>query len=109
METDGIMPETEGLADLLCLAKRTLKIKPACDRCGYPFLHGSERTCSTCLRHSHTPQKPRRRSRLKCDCGELAVAVVFVGIKAGDIITQEPLPMCEDCLRIEIDTVMNYL
>lgn len=95
--------------DLLSLAEQILNLKPPCDRCGHPFLHGSENQCITCLRRSHDPDKVYRRSRLKCDCGKNAVAVVYVGIKVGNVISQEPLPMCEDCLRIEIDTAANYL
>lgn len=108
-ETKGNLTDTQRIDELISLAKRTLQIKPACDVCGHPFLHGSEETCTTCLRRCHDPEKRHRRNRLRCDCGETAVAVVYAEIKIGGVFSQEPLPVCEKCLRIEIDTVANYL
>lgn len=95
--------------DLLALAGQTLNLKPPCERCGRLYLIGSATACATCLRQEHGSVKTYRRNRLKCDCGGIAVAVVYVKIKFGGVINQEPLPLCESCLRIEIDTVMNYL
>lgn len=95
--------------DLFSLAEQILNLKPPCEHCGLLYLVGSETACATCLRRSHDPDKKHRRNRLKCDCSRIAVAVVYVKIKFGGIINQEPMPLCEDCLRIEIDTAANYL
>jgi hypothetical protein len=86
-----------------------LIFKPPCDRCGQPYLSGSPSTCINCLRRSQDPDGRRRQERLKCNCGQVAAAVILVRISIGEVISLEPLAVCEDCLAIEAETERDYL
>lgn len=84
-------------------------IKPACEHCGQPYLNGSETTCRTCLRSLSDPDGRLHRVALKCDCGKVAVAVILVKIRVGELINREPLAVCTECLQIERETLKEYL
>lgn len=100
-------------------------VKPACECCGQPYLKGSETTCSQCLRRASDPcgRRPtlirsglackdrnrRSQERLRCDCGELAAAVILVKITIGGATSLEPLVVCEECLKIEMEMVRGNL
>jgi hypothetical protein len=84
-------------------------IKPPCDRCGQPYLHGSETTCRGCLRRAKDPNGRHHRLRLRCDCGKVAVVVILVKIRVGGLASLEPLAVCKNCLKIEMEMMREYL
>jgi hypothetical protein len=95
--------------DTLEVGLRRLVFKPLCDTCGEPFLKGSPTTCLNCLRRERFPTGRHRQEHLRCECGELAVAVIYVRISVGEVPSDEPLAVCLKCLDLEIETLRDYL
>ena len=82
-----------------------IKFAPECNECGAIFVDGSKTTCSRCLRLRGKKRKRRRLDiRFKCDCGEMAVAVILVKIGPEDDVREERIAVCEGCLEEETET-----
>ena len=62
------------------------------------------------LRKKRTPRKShpvRRRRRLRCDCGRIAVTVISVRVGIDPQYTIQ-LPLCRDCLSMERGLQNSY-
>ena len=79
-----------------------IKFAPECDTCGAIYLDGTKTTCSRCVKLRGEKKKRRRLEiRFKCDCGQMAVAVLLVRVGPEDDIREERIAVCEECLDEE--------
>ena len=79
-----------------------IKYADPCVECGAIYLDGTKTTCSRCVKLRGQKKKRRRLEiRFKCDCGEMAVAVILVRIGPEDDIREERIAVCEECLEVE--------
>ena len=78
-----------------------MHVKPNCKHCGRPFLGGKDGYCDLCK----TDQLPHRKKKhLRCLCGKRAIRVVFgVVTPIGDEPLEVEMPLCRDCLRLELE------
>jgi hypothetical protein len=90
-------------------AYQGLEFKPPCERCGQLFVYGTSNTCRTCLRQRGDSGVRVRKTRLLCDCGKPAVAVLIVSVIVDGFPNNQRLPVCLTCLHIEAETVSEYL
>jgi len=80
----------------------TIKYAEPCNECGAIYLDGTKTTCSRCRRLRRKNQKRRRLEiRFKCNCGEMAVAVILVRVGPEDDVREERIAVCEGCLEEE--------
>jgi len=80
----------------------TIKYAAPCNECGAIYLDGIKTTCSRCVRLKGQKRSRRRLEiRFKCDCGEMAVAVILVSIGPEDDLREERIAVCEGCLADE--------
>jgi hypothetical protein len=78
-----------------------MRVKPNCMQCGLPFLGGKDGCCELC---SSGQLSRRTKKRLRCMCGKRAIQVVFGEIvPLGDEPFEVELPLCRDCLRLEME------
>jgi hypothetical protein len=79
-----------------------IKFGPAGDVCGAIYVDGSKTTCSRCLRLRGKKRRRRRLDiRFKCDCGEMAAAVILVKIGPKDDLREARIAVREGCLEEE--------
>lgn len=79
-----------------------IRFAEPCTLCGAIYLEGSKTVCSRCQRlRARGERRVDTRIRFRCDCGEMAVAVVLVQVGPEQGQSETRLPLCPACLREE--------
>ena len=82
---------------------------PPCVACERIYVEGRGGVCSACLQARRKGRKYRRKTGIRCDCGEEAKTVILIQVGSEkDGISTVRMPLCGACLQLELEVQERY-